>query len=93
MYLDFVGNGIIEEMKHVGRTGMFVPVVDNGGTLYRVKDGKSYAVTGTKGYQWVEASVARETDDLVTDASYFINLTQKAQEAIENFGSFEAFVN
>jgi energy-coupling factor transporter ATP-binding protein EcfA2 len=93
MYLDFAGNGVVEEMKHVGRTGVFVPVVANGGTLYRVKDGKAYAVTGTKGYQWVEAAVARESEDLVVDATYFLDLVEKAKASIESFGSFEALVN
>jgi hypothetical protein len=38
-------------MRHLGRTGRFVPVLEGGGTLYRVKDEKYYAVTGTKGHQ------------------------------------------
>lgn len=92
MYLDFNGNGVVEEMKHVGRTGMFVPVIDGGGALYRVKDGKAYSVTGTKDHLWVEASVAKETDGFNIDYSYFVELADKARGAIEKFGSFEDLV-
>ena len=34
--------------------------LSNGGNLYRVKDGKAYAVTGTKGYKWLERDVVEE---------------------------------
>lgn len=93
MYLDFVGDGNPADFKHVGRTGMFVPVVAGGGTLLRVKDDKSYAVTGTKDHKWVEASVARENPDIEIDYSYFTDLADKAREAINKFGSFDEFVN
>ena len=61
MYLDFDAETkpmfLAGRMHHVGRTGRFVPVKENcgGGILYRVSDGKLYAVTGTKGYFWKEA--------------------------------------
>lgn len=97
MYLDFEGTGDISTMRHVGRTGSFVPVESGGGTLYRVKDDKTYAVTGTKGYSWIEADVARGRMDLAegldVDFGYFELLTQKAKEAIEKWGSFEDFVS
>ena len=41
-------------MRHLGRTGRFVPVLEGGGTLYRVKDDRYYLVTGTKGHKWIE---------------------------------------
>lgn len=93
MYLDFVGNSDPADLKHVGRTGVFVPVNSGGGALLRVKDGKSYAVTGTKGYSWVEAHVAKENPDLTIDTSYFTGLADKARESIESFGSYEELVN
>jgi energy-coupling factor transporter ATP-binding protein EcfA2 len=85
-----------EGMKHVGKTGLFVPVLDVGGTLYRANevDGemKLYAVSGTKGFRWMEADVAMEMgDDLPVDLSYFEKLKDEAVEAIEKFGSFEDF--
>lgn len=45
-----------EGMHFVGRTGSFVPV-KKGAKLTRVKDDKVYAVSGTKGYQWLEAEM------------------------------------
>jgi len=79
-------------LRHVGRTGRFVPVETGGGTLYRVKDEKHYAVTGTKGYRWIEAEIAETIPDLKIDMSYFENLKEEAIKTIEKFGSFEELV-
>jgi hypothetical protein len=87
MYLDFSGTEEIENMVHIGRTGSFVPVID-GGTLWRVKDDKKYAVTGTKGYLWINREVAanrRETNSLNIDLSYFEKLKEKAIKTITQF--------
>jgi energy-coupling factor transporter ATP-binding protein EcfA2 len=81
--------------KHVGRTGLFVPVESGGGALYRVYDDKYYAVSGTKGHLWMEADTAveaKEKDSLQIDMSYFEKLKDNAVNAIEQFGSFEEFV-
>lgn len=96
MYLDPKDSDDISEMIHVGRTGSFVPVIDGGGTLWRVKDGKKYAVTGTKGYRWVDRETARVRDDLGTlfvDMGYFNRLVDDAIKAISKFGDYEKFVN
>jgi hypothetical protein len=79
-------------MRHLGRTGRFVPVVEGGGTLYRVKDDKYYAVAGTKGYTWIEAEIAQSTPDLKIDMSYFEKLKTDAIKTIEAFGSFQDLV-
>jgi hypothetical protein len=95
MYLDFTGNEDIEDMRHVGRTGSFVPVTNGGGTLYRVKDGKQYAVSGTKGYSWIERETAANREsvgELDVDLTYFESLRESALKAIEQFGSYEEFV-
>ena len=78
-------------MHYVGRTGLFVPVTkeSGGGVLLRVKDDKSYAVTGTKGHLWVEAGVAENNPNIEIDMSYFYNLVDAARKTIERFGSFE----
>jgi energy-coupling factor transporter ATP-binding protein EcfA2 len=89
-------NGDAALMKHVGRTGLFVPVEKDGGALYRFNDGKYYAVSGTKGHLWLEADTAierGEQDDLEIDVSYFEKLKEEAIAAIEKFGSFEEFVS
>jgi hypothetical protein len=79
-------------MRHVGKTGLFVPVEDGGKKVYRVNDGKYYAVAGTKGYLWIEAEVAKDKKNLKVDMSYFEKLKDEAIKAIEQFGSFEEFV-
>jgi hypothetical protein len=88
MYLDFSGTEEVSNMVHVGRTGSFVPVMD-GGILWRVKDDKKYAVTGTKNHFWITREMAEnrlERNELNIDMSYFEDLKVKAIEAIRQFG-------
>jgi hypothetical protein len=97
MYLDREEHEDGEEvdfhrMRHLGRTGRFVPVEEGGGTLYRVKDQKYYAVAGTKGYKWIEAEIAQSMDNLKIDMSYFEKLKADAIKTIEEFGSYEELV-
>jgi hypothetical protein len=94
MYLNF------ESGPHfVGRTGRFIPVTESsgiGGVLIRKFDDKEYAVTGTKGYLWVESDMAKargNTSELDIDISYFERLVDEAKATIEKFGSFEEFVS
>lgn len=98
MYLDFeaVQKPMFQakNRQFIGRSGRFVPVSENqGGVLLRVKDDKSYAVSGTKGYLWLEADVAKHLGrDLELDGTYFEHLIYQARKAIEKYGSFEEFV-
>jgi hypothetical protein len=80
-------------MKHLGKTGRFVPVLENGGVLYRVKDDKYYAVSGTKGHLWIDAEIAKGMDGLQIDETYFQKLRDEAVKSIEKFGSFKEFVS
>lgn len=102
MYLDFdhekaavLSTG---SMVHIGRTGQFIPVLEGGGVLYRMQPGddgepKYYAVTGTKGHLWMEATMAKQQENLKIDMSYFENLKDKAYETIDFFGSFMDFIS
>ncbi len=81
------------DMRHLGRTGRFVPVLEGGGHLFRVKEDKYYAVTGTKGHKWIEAEIAQSIPDLKIDMSYFEKLKADAVKTIEEFGSFQDFVS
>lgn len=96
MYLDFEMKEVEEldlsSMQHVGKTGRFIPVNFGGGRLLRVKDGKSYAVTGTKDHLWIEAEMAKNLEDLSIDTSYHDRLAEQAKDAIDYFGSFNNFV-
>jgi hypothetical protein len=81
------------DMRHLGRTGRFVPVLEGGGTLYRVKEDKYYLVTGTKGHKWIEAEIAQSIPDLKIDMTYFEKLKDEAVKTIEQFGSFQDLIN
>lgn len=96
MYLDFEYDRpmpVVEAMQFVGKTGRFVPVREGcgGAVLYRVKDDKLFAVTGTKGYLWREAATVSDPD--MIDMTYFDHLIDAAYKTIEKFGDFETFVS
>ena len=80
----------------IGRIGGFVPVTAEsglGGTLWRIQDEKRYAVTGTKGYLWMEAELAlAQGVNPEIDTSYHQGLIDDAIKAIGKFGDFEEFV-
>ncbi|MCA1807436.1 MAG: hypothetical protein LC687_06285, partial [Actinobacteria bacterium] len=100
MYLDFDGVHKAAaltkgDMHYVGRTGRFVPVTEESGgaALLRVKEDRAYAVTGTKGYLWMEATTAESMgDEIEVDMTYFYHLADEAKKAIEKYGSFDEFV-
>ena len=96
MYLDKEPNEDpdLDRMRHLGRTGRFVPVLEGGGALYRVNEGKFYLVSGTKGHLWMDATIAATMrDQLQIDMTYFDKLKTDAIETIEKFGAFEEFTN
>lgn len=99
-------NKICEELKpiietghnyiFVGRVGQFCPIKNGngGGLLLREKDGKYYAVGGTKDYRWLESEMIKELnkEDLI-DISYYDEFVNKAIETISQYGDFEWFVS
>ena len=101
MWLDFSAHKPMwlndkDDMVHVGRSGLFVPVTEesNGGILWRIKDDKRYAVAGTKGYLWLEAEMYKsmaEEGDLTIDLDFYERLANAAVNEINKFGSFEDF--
>lgn len=98
IYLDFEHDRpavLVDGMHFVGRVGAFVPVTQDAGgaMMYRVKDGKLGAVSGTKGYLWVEAEMAETMKEDCLDMGYFMRLVDDAIATINKFGSFEEFVN
>lgn len=95
MYLDFEYDRaapLVGDMVFVGRTGQFVPVKENGALLWRVHEGKCFAVAGTKGYFWVEAYHAREMSKDNIDYDHFEELCDDAIKKIEQYGSFEELI-
>lgn len=66
IYLDFneaeaTPNTPYKGMHFVGRIGLFVPVLKSAGgaKLIQLRNEKTYAVAGTKGYYWLEAEMVR----------------------------------
>lgn len=83
------------DYQFIGRVGLFFPIKPGrgGGELFREKDGKYYAVTGTKGYRWLEAETVKllgKEEDL--DPEYHNHLVEEAISAINNYGDFDDFV-
>lgn len=73
---------------HIGRSGLFVAIEPNqvifqGGQLLRIKDGKEYAVTGTKGYLWAEAEMIRVLQAGAIERMVWENV----HDAVEGTGS------
>ena len=83
-----------ESDTFIGRVGQFTPMKLRGGNLYRVKEGKRYAATGTKGYLWLETTDVENMhleDDI--DRSYYISKCEEAKDVISSFGDFDWFVS
>lgn len=98
LYLDL--NEGLDENQHnyrfVGRTGEFCPIKEGfgGGILYREKDNKYYAATGTKGYRWLESEVILSLNNQSNiDLTYFNSFVDEAIDAINKFGDFEQFTS
>lgn len=80
----------------VGKIGRFCPIKPgcNGGLLCREQNGKYYAVTGTKGYRWLESEMVKtlgKEDDI--DKTYYHKLVNDAIDTISEYGDFNAFVS
>lgn len=98
IYLDM--NEGLPEGEHnytfVGKAGLFSPILPGcgGGLLMREKDGKYYAVTGTKGYRWLESErIENLGKDQDIDLSYYNALAKEAVNTISKYGDFDSFVN
>lgn len=95
MYLDYNESGE-ENMKFVGKTGLFTPIQPGAGgaELVRVQDDKRYAVTGTKGFRWMESVDVRMLEkQQFIDLDYFRALVDGARANISNFGNVDEFIN
>lgn len=91
-YEMFIKRG--EELEYIGKVGRFLPVQPGtiGGQLVKTKDHVKYdAVTGTKGYEWVEAEKVTPELEHYICYDYHEKLAQKAREAIEEYGDFDEF--
>lgn len=90
------------DYKFVGKIGRFCPIKSGcgGGLLLREainkKTGiKKYsAVTGTKGYRWLESEMVKDMKmDESIDLSYYDKLVNDSIKTISKFGDYEWFVS
>lgn len=84
------------EYQFVGKVGQFCPIKPgcNGGVLYREKDGKYYAATGSKGYRWLESETVKKLenfDDI--DRRYYDSLVDDAVTNMAQYGDVEWFIS
>lgn len=78
----------------IGQVGRFCPIKPRcgGGLLMREKEGRYSAVTGTKGYRWLEAELVKEMGrEKDIDRSYYDRLVDDAVETISKYVDFEWF--
>lgn len=105
MYIDYTGlddtpMALVKdldqnEMKFVGKAGRFCPILpgSGGGYLVRQKDDKFYAVSGTKGFFWLEAEMVQTLNkEQDIDGAYFEKLINDALETISKFGEYKELV-
>ena len=102
MYLDFttVDDPLAlttdeSRLKFVGKHGMFCPIKETkgGAALVREKDGEYGAVTGSKGFYWLESNMVEQLglEDEI-DLDYFRGLVDESKEKIAQFGDVEEFL-
>lgn len=99
IYLD-MNEGMAENehnYQFIGKIGQFTPIKPGcGGGELMVKrgDDKWAAVTGSKGYRWMESRNVQLADKMgEIDISYFESMAEDARKAIGVYGSFEDFVS
>ena len=78
----------------VGRVGSFCPMLKGGKELICINEDKESAVTGTKGYQWLEAEEvkSKHLEDWI-DMGYFDNLLDTARGALIAYGPIKEFLD
>lgn len=92
IYIDVSADDDEHDYHFVGRVGRFCPMKVGGGILYREKDGKYSALSGTKGYRWMESEMVeklQKQDDI--NQEYYKKLVNDAVESISKYGDFEWF--
>lgn len=83
-------------LSFIGRCGSFVPISKGfgGGLMMRVDGSKIGAVSGTKGYRWMDAEevISRGLQNNI-DFGYFRMLVDSSVDHISEFGDADEFIN
>lgn len=96
MFLHFGEDEDHGTYQFIGRAGSFCPILPGrgGGTLLREKEGKYYAVGGTKGYYWLEAEAVKALgQEADIDRSYYDKLVDEAVATIGQYGDAKEFID
>lgn len=100
IHLIFNEGGEFESDKFIGRCGQFTPVIQgHGGHLYRIKDGKRYAVAGSTNketkspYEFVESDTINEENKDIIDISFYLTKVNDCIEDLKMYGQFDEFTN
>jgi hypothetical protein len=93
IYLDMGMEGE-HDYKFVGKVGRFTPVLIDGGALVSKRGDKYSAVTGTKGYNWVESGTLESFADptAFVDQTYYRKFVDDAIDAIAKYGDVNWFL-
>jgi len=89
------------DYKFVGKVGQFCPIKPGCGGGILVREAKDIdgnikydAVTGTKGYRWMESEMVKQLGkESDIDISYYNKLVDAAVDTISKYGDFEWFVS
>lgn len=73
-----------------GRAGSFLPVLSDGGELFRLKDDKYYHIAGTTGYEWFPTAMAKELN-IPINLEYYKQLLNDAMRPLYELGNVELF--
>lgn len=83
-------------LKFVGRVGQFTPVKPGagGGILYRVQNGKRYAIGGTTGYRWYESAHVKKygIEDLI-NKDFYRKRVDETKDDISEYVDVEFFIS
>ena len=88
--------GLAHNYQFIGRVGRFCPIKPGagGGILLAYRREKYDAVSGSKGYRWLEAEVVKELGkENELDQLYFDEQCQDAIAAINKFGDYDRFID
>lgn len=88
--------GKLHNLRFIGRVGSFCPIKPgcDGGKLYRIKDGKQFAVAGSSDYRWLESEdVEKYGKDEQIDISYFSHLVDEVVKDIGQYVDVEWFLS
>jgi len=90
---EIIGRG--HNYQFVGKTGSFYPIKPGagGGILYRVKEDSYYAVSGSKGFRWLERDMVRTLNkEEDVDKLYHKAVIDSAVDHLSEFGDVGWFL-